>query len=279
MNPETKIYKILFWYSLVFIVLNLILGFSFGAWKNNLTTLAAFALVLIYFALKKFHRGKILKIINYLLTFYCYCLISIIWLMNLITAKSTIQIVLGIAFTPLVFYFGLELANKVKILISKVPRVKKPIKPVETSVVTNSEVISPMKISDQNRRQFLKMAGSTGLGLVALSLLDPKKAGATFFGSVPGPGTMSIKDADGNKIDPAARQPTDGYKISKLDDTTSDTYSYYGFVDQIGQWYIQRETTSGVNAGTFLYAKNTAGFTTAWDDRVNQNYASFDSTF
>lgn len=270
--------KILFGYSLVFIILNLILGFSFGAWKNNSIALLTYIMVLIYLILKKFHLPKYLLIFHSLLNLICYVLINIIWLMNLLVAKSVTQIILGIIYTPVVFYFGQELIDKTKILFSKLSQAKKA-EINQKITITKSEIVNPVKISDKERREFLKMIGSAGLGLITLSLLNPKKAGASFFGSVPGPGTISIKDVEGNKIDPAARHPTDGYKISKLDDTTSDVYSYYGFVDQSGRWYIQRETTSGTNTGDFLYCNGPSGFSTAWSDRDTKTYESFDTIF
>jgi hypothetical protein len=278
MKLKINIHKILFWYTLIFIILNLILGFSFGAWKNNSIALFAFTLILTYFVLKRIPKGKFIGIILTILNLFCYALITIIWLMNLLTAKSSTQIILGIVYTPLVFYFGQELINKIKILVTKIS-VQREIEINKKAVTNNTEIANPVKISDKDRRQFLKMVGSTGLGLITLSLLNPKKAGATFFGSVPGPGTISIKDADGNKIDPAAKQPTDGYKISKIDDTSSDTYAYYGFVDQNGQWYIQRETTSGVDTGDFLYKKGTSNFSSGWSTRADPTYDYFDSVF
>ena len=278
MKQKINYHKILFGYSLVFIILNLLLGLSFGAWKDNSIALLTYILILIYLALKKFPLPKYLLIFHSLLNLICYVLINIIWLMNLLIAKSVTQIILGIIYTPVVFYFGQELINKAKVLFSKISE-SKTAKSNEKNSIIKPETVTSTKISDNERRQFLKMIGSAGLGLITLSLLNPKKAGASFFGSVPGPGTISIKDVDGNKIDPAARHPTDGYKISKLDDTTSDIYSYYGFVDQTGRWYIQRETTSGVNTGDFLYCNGPSGFSIAWGDRDIKTYESFDTIF
>ncbi len=276
MKIKITLNHILFWYSLLFVFLNLVLGFVFGVWKNNPLALIAFTLVLIYLIFKKFISGKISRFIFSILNLFCYLLVAVIWLMNLLVAQSTLQLILGLTFTPLVFFFGLELVNQIKNLISHLNFRLPPTKPTPPPP---EKELTQVQISDQSRRQFLKMAGSAGLGLAALTLVNPKKASASFFGSVPGPGTISIKDTGGNKIDPAAKQPTDGYKISKMDDTSSDTYSYYGFVDQSGQWYIQRETTSGVGEGDFLYCNGVSDFTTAWNDKENQTYESFDTIF
>lgn len=270
--------QILSGYTLIFIILNLILGLSFGIWKNNYIALLAFTLVSIYFIMKKFSSKKIIKIILVLLNIVCYSLITIIWLMNLILAKSSTQLILGIVYTPVVFYFGFELINRIKAYFTKISS-QRTIELNKKTSVTDSEIVNRIKISDTDRRQFLKMIGSTGLGLIALSLLNPKKAGASFFGSVPGPGTISIKDLGGNKINPSEKSPTDGYKISKIDDTSSDTYAYYGFVNSEGLWYIQRETVSGVNVGNFHYYQGLINFSDNWDSRDSFIYDDFENIF
>jgi len=281
MNQRTKIYQFLYWYSLIFTILILIVGIGFNLWKENLIASFFFSIVVIYFIFDKFKKNLLLKIFHGLINLFSYCLITIVWIINLITGKTPVQIALGIAITPLFFYFGFELIKKFEALTSKISRPKKKKPPVNQIQTMVPQKVSSINISDNDRRQFLKMIGSTSLGIITLSLLNPKKAGATFFGSVPGPGTVAIKDIDGNKIDPAAKQPTDGYKISKLDDTSSDTYAYYGFVDQNGQWYIQRETISGATTGDFLYTKGTSDFTTSWNlrDDITMTYDLFDSVF
>src|SRR3989304_5375771 len=60
-------------------------------------------------------------------------------------------------------------------------------------------------VGDPKRRDFLKKVGGIGLGLLTYSLLNPKQAGAAFFGSVPGPGTVAVKDTADAKIDPAIK--------------------------------------------------------------------------
>lgn len=146
-------------------------------------------------------------------------------------------------------------------------------RPTPVSVPTTATNLDP------RRRQFLKLLGGTSLSLIFLSLFNPKQASAAFFGSVPGPGTVSLKDANGAKINPAEKQATDGYKISKIDDTSSSTYAYYGFVNSDGAWYIQQETLSGVNTGSFQYYKGTANFSSNWTNRASFTYDDFEDIF
>ncbi len=82
---------------------------------------------------------------------------------------------------------------------------------------------------DPERRKFLKLIGAAG-GAIFLTAIFTKKAEASFFGSMPGPGTVAIKNTQGVAIDPAEKKPTDGYSITEIDDTGSDTY--YGFVNK-----------------------------------------------
>lgn len=128
-------------------------------------------------------------------------------------------------------------------------------------------------IKDYDRRQFLKLLGGGSIGLLAMSLFFPQKASAAFFGSAPGPGTVAIKDSSGNQIDPAIKEPTDGYKISELDDTSSP--SYYGFLNKDGNWYIAEESASG----SYRYIKGASGFTTNWGNRASLSYDTFDNIF
>ena len=129
---------------------------------------------------------------------------------------------------------------------------------------------------------FLKLIGSAGMSLFFYSLVT-KRGEAAFFGSVPGPGTVALKDTTGTKIDPAIKQPTDGYRINQLDDTSSATYSYYGFTNKDGDWFIMRETTSGANAGDYRYYKKKpadGSFSTEWLNRATLSpYDYFDAIF
>ena len=139
-------------------------------------------------------------------------------------------------------------------------------------------------VGDPKRRDFLKKVGGIGLGLLTYSLLNPKQAGAAFFGSVPGPGTVAVKDTADAKIDPAIKglqSVTTQYGITEIDDGDP---AYYGFVNKDGAWYIlQEDETTGDYA--YRYASPTNNptlpdFTDAWDvhdSTLTYNY--FDGAF
>ena len=102
--------------------------------------------------------------------------------------------------------------------------------------------------------------------------LFTKKAEAAFFGSVPGPGTISIKDTTGAKIDPAVKHPTDGYKISRLDDSSP---AYYGFTNKDGAWFIMKEDANG----SYTYAVGSTAFATNWSNRANEIMVDYGEYF
>ena len=61
------------------------------------------------------------------------------------------------------------------------------------------------QVIDQGKRNFLKVAGIAGAGLVA-SLLLPKKADALIMGSSPTTGVVGVKNAANTRINPATQE-------------------------------------------------------------------------
>lgn len=207
-----------------------------------------------------------------LLILYNLAVVTLIEWLSLKSIDSVTGIFLPLLLLPLLVHLGLELRRRPTKLGPKT-------EPVTFAKSISGKVVQgPTGISDRDRRLFLKLIGSTGLSLFFMSLVS-KEAQATFFGSMPGPGTVALKDSTGAAIDPAEKQPTDGYKISQLDDTSSATYAYYGFVDKTGQWYIQRETLSGGNTGDYRYFKGITDFATNWSGRSGLGYDDFEDIF
>ena len=69
-------------------------------------------------------------------------------------------------------------------------------------------------------------------------------------------------------------KPTDAYSISNIE--SDATYSYYGYEDKDGAWYIMRKTEA---TGVFLYAAGASGYSSAWTGKAGQSYASYATTF
>ena len=110
---------------------------------------------------------------------------------------------------------------------------------------TNSQPLStntvgspgPPAVADSNKRDFLKMIGAAGLSFFLFQLFN--RRGFLLGGSPSLPLTSTkLEDSSGQKVDPATRQPTDGYRISEIDDSI---VSYYGFINNSGGWFIMQE--------------------------------------
>lgn len=184
-------------------------------------------------------------------------------------AKSYPELISAALFAPLGLYFWLSVLpkrSKAAVLVKIKPKTKT----VEAVVKTEEGEVE--KGFDPERRKFLRIIGSAGASIFLLSVFT-KKAQAAFFGSVPGPGTVALKDTSGVQIDPAEKRPTDGYNISKIDDSSSPVY--YGFINKDGAWFIMREDSDG----TYLYTKGSSGFSTNWAIKGTLTYGYFDEVF
>jgi hypothetical protein len=225
-----------------------------------------------------------------LLFFYNLLISTIIAVTGLASAQTLNQAVFALLFVPLILYFlkqlkgrsspvGLVLRAQQLLPTTYLPppEMTAPAQATrgELAEAIEGQELSPLEVKDINRRLFLKLIGTAGLTTFFFALFT-KSSHAAFFGSVPGPGTVSLKDTAGNKIDPAEKQPTDGYEVCQMDDSAIP--SYYGFVDKNSNWYIAREG----NGGEFRYTAGTyplTNFTTAWSTRSSQSYALFDQAF
>ncbi|MFC1654042.1 hypothetical protein ACFL1M_04310 [Patescibacteria group bacterium] len=226
---------------------------------------------------------------------YNFIIAVIITIAGLASAQSVTQVIISLAFLPVAIYFTIQLFKR----RSPQQQTKKtysisPIKignqilstPSKHKRNTDPDVIEPefltkkqqqdredqVNVSDTNKRIFLKFIGTSSIAMVIMALFT-KKAQAAFFGSIPGPGTVSIKDSSGSTIDPAEKQPTDGYEVSEIDDSGTDTY--YGFVHTNGSWYITKEDTTGA----FRYIRGSTSFSTSWTNRAGLSYDYYNNIF
>ncbi|NIT03756.1 hypothetical protein GTO10_02370 [Candidatus Saccharibacteria bacterium] len=204
---------------------------------------------------------------------------SILFFFNLGGATTQAEYILAALSAPLPLYFWGSLVGR---FVGSSGRPKEEAVKEEKPAPAKVKAVSKEGVEDPKRRDFLKKIGGVGLGILAYSILNPRGAGAAFFGSVPGPGTVAIKDTAGNQIDPAEKYPTSGYGITEIDD--AGTTFYYGFVDKAGAWYIIKEndTTGDLS---YLYATpannpTETDFADAWADRATTlTYQQFDSAF
>lgn len=203
------------------------------------------------------------------ITYYSFIIVSLMVITGLISATTTSQLISASIFYPLFIYFGLSVWPKKRYVITPKP---------ETSTkkdlisAIDGQVIATKGNYDLDRRAFLKLIGSAGATVFFFSMFS-KKAEAAFFGSMPGSSsTVTLKDSTGTAIDPAIKSPTDGYRITQVDDSDP---AYYGYVNKTGNWFIMKED----NTGGYRYTKGHNSFSTNWTNRADLSYDYFDTTF
>lgn len=202
-----------------------------------------------------------------IVTLYCFVITSFLVISGILSAHNLIELGTAILFTPLAFYFTALMvpkkANKINLNIAN--------EPVLTIVPDKIERNKDVDY-DPDRRKFLKLIGAAGGSLFLLTLFGTKTAQASFFGSMPGPGSVSVKNSSGTVIDPAEKRPTDGYGISEIDDSGTD--AYYGFVNKDGAWFILKDAS-----GVYRYVKGSSSFSTSWTNRASLTYDYFNAVF
>jgi len=208
-----------------------------------------------------------------LLIYYNFIIVTFVVIAGFISANNGISLLTAILFFPLLIYFATRVTPR-KVRVAQIPK-RDVIVETQSSEEKSGEDVKITKLKkegvDVNRRMFLKLAGSAGVALFLFAIFNKRTENA-FFGSMNSAGSVTIKDSQGNKIDPSEKQPTDGYKINELDD--SDT-TYYGFVRKDGAWFIMREEPNG----SFRYSKGPSNFSTGWTNRVGLSYDYFDNVF
>lgn len=195
-----------------------------------------------------------------LLIYYSFILTSIMMVSGFLSATEYAHLISAVLFAPLAIYFlKVILPRKRRALVISTPEKIEEVSATPQLEKIKNKVEKPIKLQrhfDADRRMFLKLVGSAGLSIFLLAIFTRKAHGA-FFGSVPGPGTVALKDTTGTQIDPARHHPTEGYKISRLDDSSP---AYYGFTNKDGAWFIMKEDSSG----NYTYATGASSFTTSW---------------
>lgn len=203
-----------------------------------------------------------------LATFYSFVVTSFLAVSGILSATNLTELTTSIIFSPLALYFFiLMLPKKASKVIVNMDEVMDII-PDQIRKIKNPDY-------DPERRKFLKLIGAAG-GSLFLMTVFTRKAEASFFGSMPGPGTLAIKNSSGTTIDPSEKHPTDGYNITEIDDSGLDTY--YGYVNKDGAWFIRKE----LSTGAYRYIKGSSDFTnatTGWPNRTSLAYGYFNDIF
>lgn len=196
-----------------------------------------------------------------IIIYSAFAVAIVVVILLFITSKNYTQLALAsLAYLPLaLFGWGLMLRNHKKRLV----------KPV---VIEEPREISQGGVPNIDRREFLRLIGVAGVSFFIYSIFA-KRAEALFFGRAAEPGVTLLSDSLGKKIDPAERQPTDGYQISEIEDSETP---YYGFVNKSGGWYIMKVDSE---TGSFRYSSGETGFADNWARRSHLKYGYFHDVF
>ena len=259
-------------YSLVATVIILVMGAKYLHTPASFALFLFLLLIIAYFPITRMGTrlvvpARILLVVNTL--FSAFIVFSVAAGIQKVTDAFFVFL-----FLPIFLYFLISSAD---LVIKMVAYIKIRISQKDYEVIS----ISPEtegEVQDETRRRFIKLLAGTGVGALVFFLTGRQKVSAASFGSVPGTGTVGIKDAVGTKIDPAIKSPTDSFGVTNSSDLVYPYY--YGFTHYNGlDWYILKMEA----AGSYTYAsnKNNADttYSTAWASKESMTYGSYSGAF
>lgn len=196
-----------------------------------------------------------------LLVVYCLVVSVVFVVGGFLASKTQADFISTLVYLPLPLYFLILIAPK-KTSSKVVPAMQ-----VMPTTQSNQKI-------DQTRRDFLKMIGAAGISLFAYNLLFRRDGGSFLSSFSPNtkPDPLALKNAQGDIINPAEKSPTEGYSISQIDDSPT---SYFGFINNLGQWFIMRQDTDN----SYRYSRGDKDFNANWPNRAKLDYDYFDNIF
>lgn len=196
---------------------------------------------------------------------------STIVVLVFVTATSVIQLIIATALYVLVAYLALiTFPRKVYISTSAPTTANLPTNTPPTEVTAIQETSN---VEDDDKRSFLKLISISGISLLFYWLFTKKGKGPLFGGASEESGTVAIQNTEGNQINPAESQATDGYKITEVDDSI---IAYYGFTHKNDSWFIMRLDT---DSGSFRYTRGESKFAGSWNNREKLKYDYYTNVF
>lgn len=199
------------------------------------------------------------------LTYSSFAVASLLIILGFVTAKTYSQLAAAAIFYPALIFIAFKIFPHKGWRMPKITT-QAPLKlnhgmGSQTSRPKNE----PVFVADIDRRAFIKLIGATGISVFIFSMLS-RIVESNIFGKAISSG---INQGSGGQIGPATASPTDGYKISEIDE---GSVTYYGFTNHDGSWLIMREEADG---GSFRYAKGSSNFPDSWVNRQNLKYDYF----
>lgn len=212
------------------------------------------------------------QLIRKILIYCSFITGSLIVIMTFMTSKTYAQLAVAIFLFPLPVYFAFKAFPRKTLRYSSkkpVTQIQQPVKLAEKAETAKRENLN---IADIDKRAFLKLLGTAGISLFLFSIFN-KKVDSLFPKNLPESGKVSLEDTESAKTELSQHQPTDGYKISEIDD---NVIAYHGFVNKDGAWFIMKQDT---NTGSFRYTKGDSDFPGSWINRENLKYDYFNNVF
>lgn len=196
-----------------------------------------------------------------MLIFYCLVISSVLVTAGFMSARNQVDFISTLVYAPLAVYFFIMILPLRRNLATVSPAGPR----------SYPQPAENIKL-DESRRDFLKLIGTAGISIFVYNLLFRRDVGS-LFGSFSPTNPLALKNAQGEVINPAERSPTQGYYISQVDDSSAT--SYYGFVNNLGQWFIMRQDVNNA----YRYVRGDKDFSSHWANRAKQNYDFFDNVF
>lgn len=198
------------------------------------------------------------------LTYSAFAAASLLVMLLFVSAKTYSHLAVAAVLYPILIFLAFKIfprsSGQPKITVHSPPKLNQ----------GRGETFKPKTesadVADIDRRIFIKLIGATGISFFLFSLLG-RRVEDFFFGRTAQSGINPT--VSGDQPGSANTSPTDGYKISEIDE---GPVTYYGFIDQTGAWLIMREGRDGTS---FRYAKGSSDFPANWQNRENLGYDYF----
>jgi hypothetical protein len=200
---------------------------------------------------------------------YLGCLVSaalVIWLF--VTAKTYIQLAIGVVLYPLFAYLTLQLFPRRAQVAQAAPQAVQAPTYLPSAIPIQEKLDrEKVKIVDIDRRTFLKLLGTAGISFFIFSLFGRRVEELIFNRSANINTQVPSTDESQSQIADTDVLASEGFKISEIDD--SDLISYYGFTNKQGGWLIMRQDSEN---NSFRYSKGTENFSKNWNERQELKY-------
>lgn len=204
------------------------------------------------------------------LTYSGLAVASLLIIFAFVTAQTYSQLAVAIVLYPALIFLALKIFPRSSLGQPKITVHSPPQNWAGAEAQTLKPNQASAYIADIDRRAFIKLIGAAGISFFLFTLLG-RRVETFFFGKT---GQLAMNQAgSGGQSGLVQASPTDGYKISEIDE---GVVTYYGFINHEGAWLVMREDSDD---GNFRYAKGGSNFPAGWASRENLKYDYYYNLF